>query len=464
MKKTILLFSLFFVCELAYCQVNENKEKASIAMELGKFDIALSYLDVIPENQQDDKIKSMKTICTDSIVTRTLVVCNQLLKVQKYKEALALISKKIPQRYMSREAITSLVDKCYQFIILQKAGKIVSRELAQKCKEYDQLYSFHYGYARGTKKRGDGDENDYFITKHGKLLFEGRYWYDFSDGFSCHSSSVCYTDSLGQQMPWDLKLHYDWGENFHEGRAAVLNEKKAKWGFIDKNGILVIPAIYDKVYFFSEGLAFVKKKGKYFYIDLDGNIKIDKILPSNNLNFHFSDGIAWIWDKKKGYVAIDKSGHHLFNIDEFYRYKVDAFHDGLSRIEKRAYKDFKDIYTYGFIDKIGAQVIDFKYDDAKNFSEKIAAVKSGNKWGMIDAKGKLIIPLVYDDIKSSSEGLVAVKNKGKWGFVNHDGKEVIPCKYDEVESFSEDFAVVRIKNNYGYIDKYNNCTLNYNFE
>ena len=83
---------------------------------------------------------------------------------------------------------------------------------------------------------------------------------------------------------------------------------------------------------------------------------------------------------------------------------------------------------------------------------------------MIDAKGKLIVPLVYDDIKSSSEGLVAVKNKGKWGFVNHDGKEVIPCKYDEVESFSEDFAVVRIKNNYGYIDKYNNCTLNYNFE
>ena len=89
MKKTILLFSLFFVCELAYCQVNENKEKASIAMELGKFDIALSYLEVIPENQQDDKIKSMKTICTDSIVTRTLVVCNQLLKVQKYEEALA---------------------------------------------------------------------------------------------------------------------------------------------------------------------------------------------------------------------------------------------------------------------------------------------------------------------------------------------------------------------------------------
>ena len=65
---------------------------------------------------------------------------------------------------------------------------------------------------------------------------------------------------------WDLKLHYDWGENFHEGRAAVLNEKKAKWGFIDKNGILVIPAIYDKVYFFSEGLAFVKKKANIFIL------------------------------------------------------------------------------------------------------------------------------------------------------------------------------------------------------
>lgn len=445
MKKTILLFSLFFVCELAYCQVNENKEKASIAMELGKFDIALSYLEVIPENQQNDKIKSMKTICTDSIVTRTLVVCNQLLKVQKYEEALALISKKIPQRYMSREAITSLVDKCYQFIILQKAGKIVSRELAQKCKEYDQLYSFHCGYAKATKLRGDGKYSSNFITKKGE---------DFN-GFSV--------------TPWKYllgksALNYDLNMDFHEGRAAMQKRYKPKWGFIDKKGVLVIPAIYDKVYSFNEGLAFVKKKDKYFYIDSIGNIKIKNVLPSIKTSANFSEGVAWIWDKKKGYVAIDKSGHHLFNIDEFYRYKVDVFHDGLSRIEKRAYKDFKDIYTYGFIDKIGSQVIDFKYDDAKNFSEKIAAVKSGNKWGMIDAKGKLIIPLVYDDIKSSSEGLVAVKNKGKWGFVNHDGKEVIPCKYDEVESFSEDFAVVRIKNNYGYIDKYNNCTLNYNFE
>lgn len=464
MKRIILIFCLFSVCELAFCQVNENKEKASIAMELGKYDIALSYLEVIPESQQDDQIKSMKTICTDSIVTRTLVVCNQLLKVQKYDEALALISKKIPQQYMSREAITSLVDKCYQFIILQKAGKIVSRELAQKCKEYDRLYSFHCGYARGVKKRGEGHENCWFITKHGNLLFEGRGWDNFSDGFSRHADALYYRDIQSKYLPGNPEFYYDWGKNFQEGRAAVLNRKSKKWGIIDKKGILVIPAIYDEVHSFSEGLAFVKKKDKYFYIDSIGNIKIKNVLPSTKTSANFSEGVAWIWDKKKGYVAIDKSGHHLFNIDEFYRYKVDVFHDGLSRIEKRAYKDFKDIYTYGFIDKIGSQVIDFKYDDAKNFSEKIAAVKSGNKWGMIDAKGKLIIPLVYDDIKSSSEGLVAVKNKGKWGFVNHDGKEVIPCKYDEVESFSEDFAVVRIKNNYGYIDKYNNCTLNYNFE
>lgn len=58
MKKTILLFSLFFVCELAYCQVNENKEKASIAMELGKFDIALSYLEVIPETNKMIRLRA----------------------------------------------------------------------------------------------------------------------------------------------------------------------------------------------------------------------------------------------------------------------------------------------------------------------------------------------------------------------------------------------------------------------
>ena len=85
MKKIILLFGLFFICELAYCQVNENKEKALIAMELGKFDIALSYLEAISESQQDSQVKRMKTICEDSIVSRILIICNQLFKVQKYK-------------------------------------------------------------------------------------------------------------------------------------------------------------------------------------------------------------------------------------------------------------------------------------------------------------------------------------------------------------------------------------------
>lgn len=464
MKKIILLLGLFFICELAYCQVNENKEKALIAMELGKFDIALSYLEAISASQQDSQVKRMKTICEDSIVSRILIICNQLFKVQKYDEAIALVNRKIPQQYMSNETIINFTDKCNQFIALQKDGKIVSRKLAERCNEYDRLYSFHYGYARGTKKRGDDSDSYRFITKQGNLISGSASCYDFSDGYCRGTGPTSYIDSLGRWMPWHLEWYYDWGQDFHESRAAVRNRKKQKWGFIDKNGTLVISTIYDEVHSFSEGLAFVKKAHKYYYVDSFGNIKIKNILPSIKTSSNFSEGVAWIWDKKKGYVAIDKSGHHLFNIDEFYRYKVDVFHDGLSRIEKRAYKDFKDIYTYGFIDKIGSQVIDFKYDDAKNFSEKIAAVKSGNKWGMIDAKGKLIIPLVYDDIKSSSEGLVAVKNKGKWGFVNHDGKEVIPCKYDEVESFSEDFAVVRIKNNYGYIDKYNNCTLNYNFE
>src|SRR6185312_11298582 len=47
-----------------------------------------------------------------------------------------------------------------------------------------------------------------------------------------------------------------------------------KWGFIDKTGKLIVPAIYDEVVHFSAGLAIVRKAGKTGYIDKTGKLVI----------------------------------------------------------------------------------------------------------------------------------------------------------------------------------------------
>ncbi|MBF7048142.1 WG repeat-containing protein, partial [Campylobacter volucris] len=58
-----------------------------------------------------------------------------------------------------------------------------------------------------------------------------------------------------------------------QGMAAV--EIDNKWGFIDKNGKLIIEAKYDNAYDFSEGLARVELNGKWGFINKKGEIAID---------------------------------------------------------------------------------------------------------------------------------------------------------------------------------------------
>ncbi len=69
----------------------------------------------------------------------------------------------------------------------------------------------------------------------------------------------------------------------------------------------------------------------------------------------------------------------------------------------------------------------------------------GGKWGFINKIGKEIIPIKYQYAQNFSDGLAAVMLNKKWGFVDSNGKLVIPLKYDLVhESFSNGKAVVSI--------------------
>ena len=129
------------------------------------------------------------------------------------------------------------------------------------------------------------------------------------------------------------------------------------------------------------------------------------------------------------------------------------------------------------------EVVSCKYDWVGDFSEGLAAVRTGGaktgKWGFIDKTGKEVIPCQYDDpnivslvntwdVPRFSEGLAAVYvgeyPDGKWGFIDKTGKEVIPPKYDLAGKFSDGLAMVGVysgKNDpqgfaiykRGYIDK-----------
>lgn len=108
---------------------------------------------------------------------------------------------------------------------------------------------------------------------------------------------------------------------------------------------------------------------------------------------------------------------------------------------------------WGYVNEIGKTVIKYKYDEARVFSEELAAVAREGKWGYIDKQGKLIIPLIYDGVGDFSEGLAKVKNNRKWGFIDKIGKEIVPMKYDEISLFFKGMAKVKSGKYLGFIDK-----------
>ena len=57
-------------------------------------------------------------------------------------------------------------------------------------------------------------------------------------------------------------------DDFNEGLLAV--QKGKKWGFVNRNGIAVIPFIYEHAMHFSEGWAPVQKGYRWGYIDKQG--------------------------------------------------------------------------------------------------------------------------------------------------------------------------------------------------
>src|SRR5215471_3291270 len=81
---------------------------------------------------------------------------------------------------------------------------------------------------------------------------------------SLSNTASCPADTTNGQRP-DTKItsQYKAVRPFSDGLAAVaqvpIGDSSLKWGFIDKNGKVVIPLIYDVVTFFRDGLAVVGK-------------------------------------------------------------------------------------------------------------------------------------------------------------------------------------------------------------
>ncbi len=190
--------------------------------------------------------------------------------------------------------------------------------------------------------------------------------------------------------------------------------------------------------------------GKHGFIDESGKLAIN---PQWDAAYPFTEGLAMV-------CVGECDGEHLVGF--------------------RLTKDFKKItleqsFKYGYIDELGKLVINPSYEDARNFSEGLAAVCEGKgcysfsaktdqprKWGYIDKSGAIVITPQFDAANDFKEGFASVSVGGKWGYIGNRGNFAINPQFDGAGDFEKGFATIRAEvhdtenttiSKFGYIDK-----------
>ena len=96
-------------------------------------------------------------------------------------------------------------------------------------------------------------------------------------------------------------------------------------------------------------------------------------------------------------------------------------HFSFQRCEERI-KVCKSNEKYCFLAEYGNLSVRAFYDDAKDYSNGLAAVKSGSNWGYIDPNNLMVIDFQYQDAYSfTDEGTADVYKNGEWQIIDKEG-------------------------------------------
>jgi hypothetical protein len=332
----------------------------------------------------------------------TLVIPAQFEEAEDFREGIALVKFNDKHEYIDRTGtvVTTVaygkpfseglaaIRTADKWGYINKTGKMVIAE------NYDSVDPFHDGLASVAI-----NDKWYYIDTTGKVVLPVKSSIenlvtDFCFIERNHDKFVITGCGLGATwVEFDNKIGYTYNNetvivpqqfqfglwHFQEGLAPfVINHK---FGYINKAGKIVVPAIFDVALDFKDGFAYVESGWGNGYINRDCYDTF--AVAGTHL---FNEGLALVSGNKDYYI--DKYG--VVVIQGKYIGGGD-FHEGLAFMKTR-YNG-----PVGYIDKTGKVVIPFQFSGARNFQEGLAAVKIHRKWGYIDKKGTLVIPAQFDE-------------------------------------------------------------------
>ncbi|MGN1211459.1 MAG: WG repeat-containing protein [Candidatus Cryptobacteroides sp.] len=234
---------------------------------------------------------------------------------------------------------------------------------------------------------------------------------DFYDGYAYaeNSNASYYIRTDGKAIKLDKEYRYG---NFSEGLAPVMKKKTGKWGFCDSKGRITIDTRYDTVYNYSNGIALVKRKDQWEYINTKGS---HKKLPIPEQPLNYINGLAKV------------------KIGSVYRFMNTKFE--LLPVLAKNSTDFNesgtavvmlDDGTVQYINTTGNVIARGQYDRVGNFNDGLAWVSKNGKFGYINYKGEIAIDTIFTSATDFHEGVAFVSHNGRLGSIKYQKNAVMP--------------------------------------
>ncbi len=275
-----------------------------------------------------------------------------------------------------------------------------------------------------------------FLNSEGKIVIEAKYSYA-SDFFNGKSNIII--DSIPGLLfkNGNEKMFPNFSATYWYEGDLGLAIKDTTYGFINKNGAIIIALNYDDAFPFYNGYASVKANDKWNYINEKG-----EIIFSDSLIFSYRP----IIDKKAVFMV---SGNEIENRKRMHsedRTGSQVFVEYLNQINKSQLKE-------GLISIDGKIIIDPIYDEISGyFNNGFMRVRNNGKAGIVNEKGEIVIPIEYDNVLDYKNGMFIAEKANKSGIIDTDNNIIIRFEYGRIRHFENDLALITDKGT-GYVNK-----------
>lgn len=254
----------------------------------------------------------------------------------------------------------------------------------------------------------------------------------------------------------------------------------------------VLPKIYEALGEYSEGLAPVRVKGRWGFMDRNGEMKIE---PAYTSVSPFDHGLAVV-GTKTGYGLIDRSGALLLPADFKWMVIYNQHRVLASRSDEITFNPFRRVQGYpkrhfprfnvsdsppaGIYDIssgwLTSQTLKFQNFDALSNTHIWAREDSkSSQYGLLNTvTGDWQVKPIYDEVRPASDGRAIVgsyidgkpKTWGnkRYGAVNESGTLIIPMTFDHFNDFWNGFGETRKDGKIALVAKSGNLVADKYFE